>query len=610
MMNAADVARGSLMGRRAGADGRGVPSTVSGAFGVKGLQSCWASYRRRALADDLVAAVIVTVLLVPQSLAYALLAGLPPIVGVMASLLPIVGYAAFGSSTALAVGPVAVLSMMTGAVIGLAAQAHGSSPHLVALVLCAEMALIFGLAVLLRLDVMASLLSAPVLHGFMTGASIAIALGQIPALLGVAVKGNTLLELAESVRHAPSLSPHAQTALIGVGSLLCLWAVRRYAKPGLARIGCSHRAAQLLARMGPMVVVIGAIACVVCVPHSMEGVALAGRIDLHDGSSFTPPWNAPLGLWVDMATPALMMALVAYVESLAVAEALAARRGEKIAPRRELLGLAVANAASSASGGMPVTGGFARSIVNFDAGAKTRVAGIWTALCLCVTIWLAGDLLGFLPKAVLAATIIVAVLSLVDLAPFAEAWRYARKEALLMIAVAAATVMLGVEPALAGGVLASAALLLQRTARPHFAEIGRVRGTANVFRNKRREDVETLPTALAIRVDESLVFTNTRCLVDSIHSMANGRASVEHVVLVMSGVNDIDFSGLEGIKALSLELKTQDITLHLSELKGPVADRLSRSGIATWLPGQVFRTQGDAHDRLARALPDIPLGAG
>lgn len=566
---------------------------------LRRLHSRWAPYRQNALAEDLVAAIVVTVLLVPQSLAYALLAGLPPVVGVMASLLPIVGYAAFGSSTTLAVGPVAVLSMMTGAAVGAASHTHGVSAHLVALVLAAEIAVIFAVALVLRFDVLASLLSVPVLHGFVTGASIAIALGQLPALLGVAAKGNTLVELAESMRQAQVLSPHMKTAIMGVGSLICLWGIRRYAKAGLAAIGLSPRAAQLLARMGPMAAVIGAIALVIWMPTSSEGVALAGRIALSDGITFPPIWQAPRQLWIDMVSPAVLMGLVAYVESLAVAEALAARSDEKVIPRRELLGLAVANAASSASGGMPVTGGFARSIVNFDAGAKTRLAGVWTALCLCGAIWLAGDLLGFLPKAVLAATIIVAVLSLVDFSPFAESWRYARKEALLMMMVAVTTVVFGVEPALACGVLASVAFLLQRTARPHFAEIGRIRGTENVFRNVNRADAETLPTALAIRVDESLLFTNSRWLFDTISAMARARTGVRHVVLAMSGVNDIDFTGLEGIKALSKELHAHSITLHLSELKGPVSDKLSQSGTTSWLHGQIFGSHREAYERLA-----------
>jgi SulP family sulfate permease len=288
-----------------------------------------------------------------------------------------------------------------------------------------------------------------------------------------------------------------------------------------------------------------------------------------------------------------LLGLVAYVESLAVAEALGARRGEKVQPRRELFGLAAANAAASVSGGMPVTGGFARSIVNFDAGARTRMAGVWTVLFLALAVLALGDVLRFLPKTVLAATIIVAVLSLVDLKPFGQAWRYSRVEFALMALVALLTVAVGVEEALGFGVLAAAGLLLQRTARPHWAEVGRLPGT-EVFRNVKRFQVETLPQVLSVRVDESLLFTNSRWLSETLGAMPSQRPALRHLVLMMPGVNDIDFTGLEGLVHLSRDLKLHGVLLHLSELKGPVSDRLQVAGVAQWLTGQIFRTQDEA----------------
>ena len=560
----------------------------------------WPDYRRAGLSDDLVAAAVVTVLLVPQSLAYALLAGLPPVVGVMASLLPILAYAAFGSSSTLAVGPVAVLAMMTAQAVAPVAAAHGVPPHLVALVLALEMAAVLLVAALLRLDVFAALLSAPVLHGFITGAAIVIAAGQLPQLLGVAVRGDTLPELVQALGRAETMAPHAGTAAIGVLALVALWSIRRFGAQAAAWLGRPLRPAQLLTRMAPMGVVVAAIAWVAWSPAAVQGVALAGRIELLQGLTFPKLWQAPAAVWLALMPAAALLGLVAYVESLAVAEALGARRGEKVQPRRELFGLAAANAAASVSGGMPVTGGFARSIVNFDAGARTRMAGVWTALFLAVAVLALGDVLRFLPKAVLAATIIVAVLSLVDLKPFGQAWRYSRLEFALMALVAALTITLGVEEALGVGVLAAAGLLLQRTARPHWAEVGRLPGT-EVFRNVKRFKVETLPQVLSIRVDESLLFTNSRWLSDTLGAMAAQRPELRHVVLMMSGVNDIDFTGLEGLIHLSRELKAHGALLHLSELKGPVSDRLARAGIGDWLSGQVFRTQHDAHCALAQA---------
>lgn len=553
----------------------------------------WAAYRSGALGDDLLAAVIVTILLVPQSLAYALLAGLPPVVGVMASLLPIVAYAALGSSSSLAVGPVAVLAMMTAQAVGPVAQAHGVTPHLVAMVLALEIAVVFVLAALLRLDLFAALLSAPVLHGFIAGASIVIALGQVPPLLGVPVRGNTLTDLASGWAQASSAWPHAATAAIGVLALGLLWGLRRHGARLMGAIGLAPRAAQLVTRMAPMLVVVLAIAWVALAPEATHGVALAGTIDLRQGLAFPRLWEAPPAVWLALLAPALLLGLVAYVESLAVAESLAARRGEKVQPRRELLGLAAANAAASVSGGMPVTGGFARSIVNFDAGARTRMAGVWTALFLAVAVLLLGDVLRFLPKAVLAATIIVAVLSLLDLHPFVLAWRYARMEFGLMVLVATLTVMAGVEEALLVGVIAAAVLLLQRTARPHWAEVGRLPGT-EVFRNVKRFQVETLSQAMAVRVDQSLLFTNARWLADTLGAAPLQRPGLKHVVLMMSGVNEIDLTSLEGLMHLTRDLKAHGVDLHLSELKGPIADRLALADLPQWLTGQVFRTQHDA----------------
>ena len=558
-----------------------------------GILPRWADYWRAGLTDDLVAAVIVTILLVPQSLAYALLAGLPPVVGVMASLLPILAYATFGSSTTLAVGPVAVLAMMTAQAVAPVAAAHGLGVHLVALVLALEMAVVFLAAAVLRLDVFAALLSAPVLHGFITGASIVIAIGQLPQLLGVAVRGDTLTELVQALSRVESLAPHASTAAIGLVALMALWSIRRFGARAAASLGVPARPAQLLTRIAPMVVVVAAIAWVAWMPSAAQGVALAGRIDLLEGLSFPKLWEAPTAVWLDLMPAAGLLGLVAYVESLAVAEALGARRGEKVLPRRELFGLAAANAAASVSGGMPVTGGFARSIVNFDAGARTRMAGVWTALFLAIAVLVLGDVLRFLPKAVLAATIVVAVLSLVDLKPFKQAWRYSRLEFALMASVALLTIAVGVEEALGVGVLAAAGLLLQRTARPHWAEVGRLPGT-EVFRNVKRFQVETVPQVLSIRVDESLLFTNSRWLSETLGALPSQRPALRHIVLMMPGVNDIDFTGLEGLIHLSRDLEAHGVLLHLSELKGHVSDRLQVTGVAQWLTGEIFRTQHEA----------------
>ena len=582
---------------------------MPGHAALERARAAWRGYRGAALGDDLVAACVVTVLLVPQSLAYAMLAGLPPVVGVMASLLPALAYAALGSSSTLAVGPVAVIAMMTAQAAAPVAQAHGISPALAAGVLAAEVAIVLAGAALLRLDVLAALLSAPVLHGFVTGAALVIALGQLPALLGLPVRGSTAVELAQSARQAweaeaaggigQGLAPHGPTALVGLAALALLAGLRRWGAALARRAGMPPARAALLARLAPMAVVAGAMAWIAFAPAAAtSGVALAGRIDLAQGLRVEPPWQAPWAVWVALAGPAVLLGLVAYVESLAVAEALGARRGERVRPRRELLGLAAANGAAALSGGMPVTGGFARSIVAFDAGARTRLAGVWTVLGLTLALLALGDVLRFLPRAVLAATIIVAVLGLLDAAAFALAWRVARAEFVLMLGVAALTVLAGVEPALLAGAFGAVALLLRATARPHWAEVGRLPGT-EVFRNVRRFQVHTRDHVLALRIDESLVFTNSRWLAETLLEQAMARPGLRHVVLMMPGVNGVDLTGLEALRQVAAELQARGVLLHLSELKGPVADRLHAAGLARWLTGEVFLTQHEADEALA-----------
>jgi SulP family sulfate permease len=564
----------------------------------------WARYRSKGLTDDLVAAVVVAMLLVPQSLAYALLAGLPPIAGVMASLLPVLAYAALGSSSTLAVGPVAVLAMMTAQIAVPTAAQFGIDVHLVALVLAVEIGAALALAALLRLEVLAALISAPVIHGFISGAAIAIALGQLPSLLGLVAGGTTLPDLLSSWAAAERSTPHAATAAIGALALLFLWGTRRYGARVIGAFGVGPRAVQLLVRLAPMMVLIATVAWVALLPQSVEGVARVGAVDLREGLRIPPLWAVPAPVWVALAVPALLLGLVAYVESLAISEALAARRGERIVPRRELLGLAAANAAAGVSGGMPVTGGFARSIVAFDAGARTRMAGVFAALLLAATVLLLGHALALLPKAVLAATIVVAVLSLLEPQQFVVAWRYSRAEFCVMVLVAALTVLIGVEVALLTGVLVAAALLLQRTARPHWAEVGRLPGT-DVFRNVRRFEVETLPHVLTVRIDEGLLFTNSRWLADTLLAQTH-RPGLRHFVLMMSGINDVDLSGLQALEQLMQELAARGIKLHLSEVKGPVRDRLDAVAFTQRMTGSVFRSQAEAYGALAADASGTP----
>ena len=547
----------------------------------------WRAYAGSALRADLVAACVVSVLLIPQSLAYALLAGLPPQAGLYASLLPLVAYAALGSSPVMGVGPVAVLSLMVAHAVANAPA--GVQAQTVALVLAAEVGLLLALAAWWRLDALAALLSAPVLHGFETGAALSIALSQWPVLIGSSARGASLPQLWSSWRHA-SVPWLPLAALYGGAALVALWLVRSHAARWLTR-WMSRERAQLVTRLAPLAVLIVAMAAAALSDAGGRGVALVGALPALEWQLQPPPWDA--ALWREMLPSAALIALVAFVSSLVVAESLARRDGSRVVPRRELAGLAAANLTAAASAGMPVAGSFTRSIVGLDAGARTRMAGVFTAALMAVALVVLARPLAVLPAAVLAATIIVASLSVLDLATFREAWRYDRAECVLMVVVAALTLFAGVTWALGVGVAVSIALLLQRTARPHVALIGRVPGTQH-YRNIERYDAELTPGVMALRIDESLLFTNARQLSDVVQQYLAQHPSTRRVVLQMSPVNHIDLSGLAALRALHDMLAARAIRLDLSEVKGPVLDALRAGEWQRWFSGELFLSHHQA----------------
>jgi sulfate permease, SulP family len=545
------------------------------------LTDRWARYRSEALSHDLLAALVVSVLLIPQSLAYALLAGVPAQVGLYASLLPLVAYAALGSSPVLGVGPVAVLALMISQ--ALAQLPAGVDAPAGALVLAAQIGLLLAAAAWLRLDALASLLSVPVLQGFEAGATLSIAASQLPVLVGASASGSSLPAVLDSWRHA-QVPWTPLTALFGVLAMLALWAARRHAATFIARWWPRSRA-EMVARFAPLLILALAIACAATIDAERHGVALVGALP-----ELTPRFALPLadaGLWWRLLPSALPIALVAFVSSLVVSESLARRHGSQVVPRRELMGLAGANLAAAVSGGMPVAGSFSRSAVNLDAGSRTRMSGVFTAGFMALAMLLLARPLAWLPDAVLAATIVVAVLSGLSLTPYRQAWRYSRSEWAVMVGVTAATVLQGVAWALGLGVAASIALLLRQTSRPHVALIGRIAGSEH-FRNADRYDVELTPGVVGLRIDESLLFTNARELTDVVVAQLAKQRDARRVVLLMSPVNRIDFSGLEALRALHDALDARDLRLDLSEVKGPVLDRLRRGGWSQWFRGRVF----------------------
>ncbi len=555
-------------------------------------------YNRDTLASDLVAAVIVTIMLIPQSLAYASLAGLPPEVGLYASIAPLVLYAIFGTSRVLAVGPVAVVSLMTAAAIG--ERAAAGSPEYWALAIAlafmsGAMLLVMGV---LRLGFLANFLSHPVISGFITASALLIAVGQLKVILGVKADGHNFIDLAwQLIQQAGQI--HWLTAAVGLGAVAFLFWARKSLKPLLVRLGLPARLADVLAKAGPVAGIALTAWLTWQFQWQAQGMKIVGTVPQGLPPLTLPTWNP--ALWKELAVPALLISVVGFVESVSVGQTLAAKRRQRLEPDRELVALGASNLGASFTGGFPVTGGFARSVVNFDAGAQTPAAGVFTAVGILLAALLLTPALYFVPQAMLAATIIVAVLSLADLSIFKRTWAYSKPDFAAVLATVAVTLTAGVESGLIAGVAVSLGLYLFKTSRPHIAEVGLVPGTEH-FRNVLRYKVLVDPCILSLRVDESLYFANARSLEDRINAATADRPALRHVVLQCSAINDIDASALESLEAIDKRLADAGVTLHLSEVKGPVMDRLSKTEFMHELRGQVFLTQYQAWVALSSGI--------
>ncbi|TMV09167.1 sulfate permease [Ruegeria sediminis] len=560
----------------------------------------WArDYDRGNLTGDLTAAAIVTIMLIPQSLAYALLAGLPAEVGLYASILPLVAYTVFGTSRALAVGPVAVVSLMTAT--ALAPLGLSSVTEYVAA--AGVLALLSGMFLVamgaLKMGALSSLLSHPVIAGFISASGLLIAASQLKHILGIPVSGHTFPEILVEI-FVQFGRTNVATLAIGAATLAFLfWARKGLARALVRKCNVTQHFASTAARIGPVFAVIGTTFLTWALNLPELGVAIVGEVP----TGF-PPLGLPgidTSLISQLVAPAILISIIGYVESVSVAQTLAAKKKQRIGPNQELIALGASNISSALSGGYPVTGGFARSVVNFDAGAETPAAGAFTAVGLLFAALALTPLLFFLPKATLAATIIVAVLSLVDLTILKHAWDYSKADFAAVFATMALTLTMGVEIGVASGVAVSLVLFVWKTARPHVAEVGQVPGSHH-FRNIHRHQVLTDPAILTLRIDESLYFANARRMEDLILARVHrNRDEIRHVVLMCSAVNEIDLSALDSLEAINQRLRDLDVTLHLSEVKGPVMDRLKRSHFLDHLSGRVFLSQHEAFHGLKGA---------
>ena len=551
----------------------------------------WRADQRRHWAGDAVAGAVVTVLVIPQSLAYAMLAGLPPTMGLYASVWPVLAYAFLGSSQVLAVGPVAVTSLMTAS--ALLPLAVAASPEYVALAM--GLALLSGLmltlAGVLRLGFLAYFLSQPVISGFVSGVAILIAIGQLPGILGITVEGRgvaqTLLGVWQQVQHI-----HVPTAALGLGAVALLWWARSHLARAWGRWFGAPEVGAWMARMAPLVVVLLATLIVLLTGGAQAlGVAVVGPIE-----PGLPQWQGVFlesGQWLSLCLPALLIALIGFVESVSLAQAYALQRQQRLAPNRELLGLGVANVLSGFTGGYSVAGGFSRTVINASAGAQTPMASVVAALLM------AGVMLGFsqafevLPVAVLSASILVSVLTLIDVQTLRQAWRYDTADAWSWLATFAGVLVAGVEIGIGMGVVLSLGVLVWRSSRPHMAVVGRIAGTEH-FRNIERHRVETLPGLIALRVDESLFFANAAALEEKVGDLLSQHSDTRCLLLILSAVNRIDTTALIMLDELERSLALKGVQLWLTEVKGPVMDRLGSTDLGQRLASRIYLSTNEA----------------
>lgn len=550
-------------------------------------------YHRDTFISDLIAGIVVGIMLIPQGMAYAFLAGLPPEFGLYAAIIPLFLYAMLGSSRSLAVGPVAIASLMVGSTIADTTAQGLGDPINIAVNLSLLVGIILLLLRSLQLGAIVNFMSHSVISGFTSAAALLIAVSQTRHLFGLDIPSGGFITdpFIYLAGHIPQINLAA--LLLGLFAIATLWFVKEKLCCVLERSPLPNWLVQPICRAGPMfAMILGIIIVAFGQLDQSHNVAIVGTIP--EGLPTISGISVDLKLWQQLITPAALIALIGFLESVSVGTTLASKRRERIDPNKELVALGVANIGSAFSGTFPVAGGFGRSMVNHSAGAQTTIASIISALIVALTVALFTPLFYFLPNAVLGAVIIMAVLPLIDIKAFIDSWRFNKADGLTLLGTFLFVLLLGVELGILCGIAISFLLLIYRSSQPHMAIVGRV-GDSEHFRNVNRHDVTTDKHLLSIRVDESLYFANTRFVEDFIRQHCGQRRGIEHVILICNAVNFIDASALETLENLSLHLASEGITLHLSEVKGPVMDQLQNTDFLQHIkPGRIFFTTDEA----------------
>lgn len=522
-----------------------------------------ADYRQKGLAADLQAGLILGILLVPQAMAYGMLAGVAPVYGLYAALVPALAYALLASTPHVNVGSTALASLLClNSLTGLAEP--GTATYLAYAVLLGGLTGILQLAGgVLRLGVVVSLLSRPVLSGFVSAAAVLITVSQIHVLLGFNVPSTSYFHTELVALFQGLARLHWPTALLGVGGLVLLFAAKKW----------------LPSRFPDTLVLIAITTVLIATVGRNWGIATVGDIPASLPPFVVPSFDVPV---VRQLLPAaLVLALISFIETVSIGEAFSARhRYYRVRPNRELLALGLSKVAGAFFQAVPSSASFSRSAVVESAGGRGPLSNLVAVALLVLTLLFFTPAFYYLPVTVLAAIIIFSVRNLFDVAEMRRLWKLAPKEFLTLLITFLFTLFAGLLYGIAGGVVLSLFFVFARAARPHLAELGRVPGT-NAFRNRNRfAAAEIDPAILIARFDAELYFGNSEYFRDKLRDLADRRGeSLRAVVLDSHAIHDIDSSGLHALAQFMDDLRQRNVELYLCGTIGPVRDMLFKSGL-------------------------------
>ena len=521
------------------------------------------SYDKSDLRGDLIAGITVGVMLIPQSMAYAVLAGLPPVYGLYASVFPMIIYGILGTSRELAVGPAAIICILI--VAGVSEFAEVGSDRFIQMAILTA----FGVGILqlamgvLKMGFIVNFLSHPVNSGFISASALIIAVSQLGSLLGLDLeKSAKVYETAAEV--ALSIGDiHPATALLGVVSLIFLIGFKYWKKRFPAAL----------------VVVAAGIMFTWLFNLDTSGVSIVGSIPEGMPSLSTSFIN--ISDLQQLIPLILIISLVAYVQSIAIAKLMASKKGYRIDSNQELIALGAANIGGAFFQAFPTTGGFSKTAVNEQSGGKSGISAITTAVLIGLTLLFLTPLFYYLPKAILAAIIISAVVGLFDLRRMVYLWRADKRDLSMLLITFFATIIIGIEEGIAIGVVISVITVVYSTTRPPTAELGRLGDTRN-FRNVNRyHSATTWEDILVYRFDSALYFANVEYFQDSLENLIQdkGEENLNLVILDARSINSIDSTGIHILKFIIKGLRDREIDIYIAGAIGPVSKMLKKTEI-------------------------------